>query len=81
VPGTVILSGGMGEQNLPVPTADQTPERRNRSVDIAISKQALMSDHDEGPAAPVRLGAQLAELRRTRGGRSQEPASRLRWQP
>jgi len=46
VPGTVILSGGMGEQNLPVPTADQTPERRNRSVDIAISKQALMSDLD-----------------------------------
>jgi hypothetical protein len=46
VPGAAILSGGVGEQNLPVPTADQTPERRNRSVAIAISRQALMSDAD-----------------------------------
>jgi outer membrane protein OmpA-like peptidoglycan-associated protein len=46
VPATAILSGGVGEQNLPVPTADQVPERRNRSVDIAISRQALMSDRD-----------------------------------
>jgi hypothetical protein len=44
VPGTAILSGGVGEQNLPVQTADQTPERRNRSVAIAISRQAQMSD-------------------------------------
>ena len=46
VPGSAILSGGVGEQNLPVPTPDQTPERRNRSVDIAIARQALMSDLD-----------------------------------
>ena len=46
VPGSAILSGGVGEQNLPVATADQTPERRNRSVDIAIARQALMSDLD-----------------------------------
>jgi hypothetical protein len=46
VPSAVISSGGVGEQNLPVATADQTPERRNRSVDIAISKQALMRDTD-----------------------------------
>ena len=46
VPATAILSGGVGEQNLPVATADQVPERRNRSVDIAISRQALMSDRD-----------------------------------
>jgi hypothetical protein len=46
VPGSVILSGGVGEQNLPVPTADQVPERRNRSVDILISRQAQMSDAD-----------------------------------
>jgi len=46
VPGSAILSGGVGEQNLPVPTADQTPERRNRSVAIVISRQALMSDAD-----------------------------------
>ncbi len=46
VPGAAILSGGVGEQNLPVATPDQTPERRNRSVDIAISRQALMSDLD-----------------------------------
>jgi hypothetical protein len=46
VPGSAILSGGVGEQNLPVATADQTPERRNRTVAIAISRQALMSDAD-----------------------------------
>ena len=46
VPGSAILSGGVGEQNLPVATADNVPERRNRSVDIAISRRALMSDKD-----------------------------------
>ena len=47
MPGTAILSGGMGEQNLPVPTAQNVAERRNRSVDIVISDktaQMLMSD-------------------------------------
>ena len=47
VPGSAILSGGVGEQNLPVPTAQNVPDRRNRSVDIVISDrtpQALMSD-------------------------------------
>ena len=46
VPPSVILTGGVGEEHLPVPTADQIPERRNRSVDIAISRRALMSDKD-----------------------------------
>ena len=46
VPAAAILTGGVGEQNLPVPTADNVPERRNRSVDIAISRRALMSDKD-----------------------------------
>ena len=46
VPAAAILSGGLGEQNLPVPTADNVPERRDRSVDIAISRRALMSDKD-----------------------------------
>ena len=49
VPAAAILSGGLGEQNLPVPTADNVPERRDRSVDIAISTRALrsiMSDKD-----------------------------------
>jgi hypothetical protein len=46
VPGAVILTGGVGEQDLPVPTADNVPERLNRSVDIAISRRALMSDKD-----------------------------------
>ena len=46
VPAAAIRSGGVGEQDLPVPTADQVPERRNRSVDIAISRRALMSDKD-----------------------------------
>ena len=69
MPGTVILSGGMGEQNLPVPTADQTPERRNRSVDIAISKQALMSDLDYCQALSV-------TYRRYRPGNVDEAAAR-----
>ena len=46
VPAAAILTGAVGEQNLPVPTADNVPEQRNRSVDIAISRQALMSDAD-----------------------------------
>jgi hypothetical protein len=46
VPAAAILTGGMGEQDLPVPTADRVPERRNRSVDIAISRRPLMSDRD-----------------------------------
>lgn len=46
VPAAAILSGGVGEQNLPVPTADQVPERLNRSVDVVISRRALMSDKD-----------------------------------
>ena len=53
VPAAAILSGGVGEQNLPVATPDQTPERRNRSVDIAISRQALMSDLDYCQALSV----------------------------
>ena len=49
VPAAAILSGGVGEQNLPIATADQVPERLNRSVDIAISTRELrsiMSDKD-----------------------------------
>ena len=46
VPATAILTGGVGEQDLPVATADNVPERRNRSVDIAISRRALMNDRD-----------------------------------
>ena len=47
VPTAAIAALGYGEQNLPVPTAANVPERRNRSVDIVISErtpQALMSD-------------------------------------
>ena len=49
VPGSVIAALGYGEQNLPVPTAQNVAERRNRSVDIAISDRAagvLMSDSE-----------------------------------
>ena len=46
VPAAAILTGAVGEQNLPVQTGDNVPEQRNRSVDIAISRQALMSDAD-----------------------------------
>jgi hypothetical protein len=69
VPAAVILSGGVGEQNLPVPTADNVPERRNRSVDIAISRQALMSDADYGRALS-------ATYRRYRPSQADEAAAR-----
>src|SRR5262249_36098871 len=36
VPASAILTGGLGEQDLPVPTADQVPEQRNRSVHITV---------------------------------------------
>jgi len=47
VPGAAIAALGYGEENLPVRTAQNVPEQRNRSVDIAISErppEALMSD-------------------------------------
>ena len=40
VPAAAIRSGGLGEQDLPVPTADQIPERLNRSVHITVSGRA-----------------------------------------
>ena len=46
VPESAIRSGGLGEENLPVPTADQVPERLNRSVHITVSGRPLMSDQD-----------------------------------
>src|SRR5215471_20504764 len=46
VPESAIRSGGLGEENLPVPTADQTPERLNRSVHITVSSRPVMSDKD-----------------------------------
>jgi hypothetical protein len=46
VPAAAIRSGGLGEEDLPVPTADQIPERLNRSVHITVSGRALMSDKD-----------------------------------
>ena len=36
VPESAIRSGGLGEENLPVPTADKVPERLNRSVHITV---------------------------------------------
>ena len=36
VPESAIRSGSLGEENLPVPTADQVPERLNRSVHITV---------------------------------------------
>jgi len=69
VPRSAILSGGLGEQNLPVPTADNVPERRNRSVDIAISRQPLMGDVEYCQALS-------ATYRRYRPGNIDEVASR-----
>jgi hypothetical protein len=46
VPESAIRSGSLGEENLPVPTADQVPERLNRSVHIGVVGRPLMSDKD-----------------------------------
>ena len=46
VPESAIRSGGLGEENLPVPTADQVPERLNRSVHITVIGRPVMSDKD-----------------------------------
>ena len=46
VPEAAIRSGSLGEESLPVPTADQVPERLNRSVHIAVIGRPLMSDKD-----------------------------------
>ena len=49
VPAAAIRSGGLGEQDLPIPTADNVPERLNRSVHITVVSapgRALMSDKD-----------------------------------
>lgn len=46
IPESAIRSGSLGEENLPVPTADQVPERLNRSVHIAVIGRPLMSDQD-----------------------------------
>ena len=39
VPAAAITAGGQGEASLPVQTADNIDERRNRSVDIAVVGQ------------------------------------------
>ena len=46
VPESAIRSGSLGEESLPVPTADQVPERLNRSVHITVTGRPLMSDKD-----------------------------------
>jgi hypothetical protein len=49
VPANAIAALGYGEQNLPVPTAQNVAERRNRSVDIVISDRtatSLLSDSE-----------------------------------
>ena len=46
VPESAIRSGSLGEENLPVPTADQVPERLNRSVHITVIGRPVMSDKD-----------------------------------
>ena len=46
VPESAIRSGSLGEENLPVPTANMVPERLNRSVHITVTGRPLMSDKD-----------------------------------
>jgi OmpA family len=46
VPEAQIRSGGLGEEDLPVPTADNVPDRINRSVHITVIGRPVMSDQD-----------------------------------
>ena len=46
VPESAIRSGSLGEESLPVPTADQVPDRLNRSVHITVIGRPVMSDKD-----------------------------------
>jgi hypothetical protein len=46
VPESAIRSGSLGEESLPVPTADQVPERLNRSVHVTVIGRPVMSDKD-----------------------------------
>src|SRR5262245_6228886 len=46
VPESAIRSGGLGEENLPVPTADQVPEQLHRSAHITVAGRPLMSVRD-----------------------------------
>jgi hypothetical protein len=41
VPATAITGGGQGEASLPVQTADNVDEQRNRSVDITVVGQTM----------------------------------------
>jgi hypothetical protein len=61
VPGTSINSTATGEASLPVQTADNVSEQRNRSVDITIARMAGagMSDADYCAA----LSARYRQLR------------------
>ena len=71
VPASVIAALGYGEQNLPIPTAQNVAERRNRSVDIVISDRAagaLMSDSEYCKALS-------ATYRRYRPGNIEEAAA------
>jgi hypothetical protein len=56
VPATAISSTGTGESNVPVQTADNVSEQRNRSVDITVARRAGagMSDADYCAALSAR---------------------------
>ena len=64
-----VSTAAAGPKNPRPPLADNVPERRNRSVDIAIARQALMSDADYCQALSV-------TCRRYRPGNVDEAAAR-----
>lgn len=53
VPGSAIQTMGNGEQGLPVQTADNIAERRNRSVEIAVLKRPMLTDSEYCQALSV----------------------------
>jgi ABC-type glycerol-3-phosphate transport system substrate-binding protein len=44
VPATAIAASANGEKNLPVPTADQVAEKKNRAVVVTVSSMAAAPD-------------------------------------
>ena len=46
VPAASIQLMGNGEQGLPVQTADNVSERRNRSVDIVVARRPMLTDSE-----------------------------------
>ena len=71
VPAAAITTTGQGEASLPVQTADNVDEERNRSVDIAVVGAVPVARSNDAAycAALSRTVSRLPDLAGRRGGR------------